>query len=254
MLGLANTARNLVTQGFLTTDVGSRFIGFYGPNYDWIPDQDQPSVATIALQRMLLQVDGEHVELFPAWPSDWDVEFRLFGPAGAILMGEYADGAVAWMDPSLDGELSLTDYWLILVSLGYDNGQSLGDFLSLQCGDVNFDGQVTDADRVALLDAATARGIDVSDWTTGPVPGDANLDSLVDEGDATILAENWGQPGGWLLGDFDGDGWVGAGDAAILAANWGNQYSAESTVTPEPSIFAMFLGGLALAALQRNRL
>lgn len=40
----------------LNTDAGSRFPAFWGPNSDWIPDQDHGSVAAIALQRMLLQI------------------------------------------------------------------------------------------------------------------------------------------------------------------------------------------------------
>ena len=254
MLGLTDTAQDLVTEGFLTTDAGSRFIGFHGPNYDWIPDQDQASVATIALQRMLLQVDGEHVELFPAWPSDWDVEFRQFGPNGAIIMGEYVDGAVQWMDPSLDGQLSQTDYWLIVVSLGYDNGQSLGDFASLQCGDVNFDGQVTDDDRVALFAAATAMGIDVSGWTASPIPGDANLDGMVNEVDLQALAAKWGQSGDWLNGDFNDDGLIGPADVAILAANWGYGTSeSNGGAVPEPGVLVLLLVGAAMLLVQRRR-
>ena len=37
----------------------------------------KPTVAMIALQRMLLQYDGDEIYLLPAWPKDWDVEFKL---------------------------------------------------------------------------------------------------------------------------------------------------------------------------------
>ncbi|HUU09982.1 MAG TPA: hypothetical protein VM431_05525 [Phycisphaerae bacterium] len=33
-----------------------------------------------ALQAMLLQTDGRKMYLLPAWPKDWDVEFRLHAP------------------------------------------------------------------------------------------------------------------------------------------------------------------------------
>ncbi len=162
MLGMAGAAQALVVQGFTNKDAGSRFPGFYGPNFDWISDNDQPSVASTALQRMLVQVDGQHIELFPAWPTNWDVEFKLFGPSGSIIMGEYEKGAVKWLDPVPDGQLSPADYRLIIGNLGYDNQSGKGTFDSLLHGDVNFDGRVTDADRAALLSAAAGLGIDTS--------------------------------------------------------------------------------------------
>jgi hypothetical protein len=171
MLGLTANARNLIAASFAAKDGGSRFPGFYGPNYDWTPDQDHPSVASIALQRMLVQVDGDHVELLPAWPSDWNVEFRQFGPNGTILMGDYENGAMRWMDPSADGVLSQADYQLVMAHQGYDNLTGRGDCASLLLGDVNLDGRVTDADRMALLAGAADLGVDTSRWAATPEPG-----------------------------------------------------------------------------------
>ncbi|MCX7428864.1 MAG: fibronectin type III domain-containing protein [Planctomycetia bacterium] len=53
--------------------------------------------------------------------------------------------------------------------------------------------------------------------------GDANLDGVVDDADATILACHWQQPSGatWQDGDFNGDGAVNDPDAAIFAAHYG---------------------------------
>ncbi len=168
MLGLTDTAQSMVAQSFGASSL--RFPGFYGPNYDWTPDQCHPNVASIALQRMLIQVDGEQVEFFPAWPTDWDVEFRQFGPNGMIFMGDYENGAVKWMDPTADGLLSQVDYQLVMANLGYDNQANKGDLASLLLGDVNFDGRVTDADHVALFAAAVELGIDPSGWQV-PEPG-----------------------------------------------------------------------------------
>ncbi|MBN1395632.1 MAG: hypothetical protein JW959_11460 [Pirellulales bacterium] len=165
MLGLTEQAQALVVQGFTQKDAGSRFPGFYGPNYDWVPDQDHSSSASLALQRMLVQVDGQRVLLFPAWPTDWDVEFKVFGPSGSIIMGDFENGTVKWLDPVPDGVLSQADYRLIMSNLGYDNQFGEGDYDSLLLGDVNLDGLVNDADRVALLSAAAEKGIDASGWT-----------------------------------------------------------------------------------------
>ncbi len=51
--------------------------------------------------------------------------------------------------------------------------------------------------------------------------GDASLDRQVSIGDLTLLAENFGGPGGWASGDFTGDGQISIGDLTLLAENFG---------------------------------
>jgi hypothetical protein len=41
---------------------------------------------------MLLQSDGEKVFLLPAWPEDWDVEFKLHAPGRTVIEGVYRNG------------------------------------------------------------------------------------------------------------------------------------------------------------------
>jgi hypothetical protein len=74
--------------------VDSRFDAFWGPNYDWIPDQDHGGILLKALQAMLLQTDGERIYLLPAWPMDWDVTFKLHAPHRTIIEGEVRDGRI----------------------------------------------------------------------------------------------------------------------------------------------------------------
>jgi hypothetical protein len=45
-----------------------------------------------ALQSMLLQLRGDKVLLFPAWPKDWDVDFKLHAPHNTTIAGSYRDG------------------------------------------------------------------------------------------------------------------------------------------------------------------
>ena len=91
-LGLAEEASRFVTENFSRKDAGSRFPAFWGPNYDWIPDQDHGCVTMTALQRMLLQTEGLRILLFPAWPKEWDVEFKLHAPSNTTVQGVYRDG------------------------------------------------------------------------------------------------------------------------------------------------------------------
>ena len=92
MLGLTDEAKAAVVRNFSTPHTGSRFPAFWGPNFDWIPDQDHGSVASIALQRMVLQFDDGKIHLLPAWPQEWDVEFKLHAPGQTVVEGSYSKG------------------------------------------------------------------------------------------------------------------------------------------------------------------
>ena len=61
---------------------------------DWIPDQDHGGVAMTALQRMLLQCEGSKILLLPAWPKDWNVQFKLHAPYNTTVEGVYKDGQI----------------------------------------------------------------------------------------------------------------------------------------------------------------
>ena len=88
-----NLAAAIKSYGTLT-DPNVRFPGFWGPNYDWIPDQDHPGVTMIALQRMLMQTDGEKIILFPAWPKNLDVEFKLNAPHNTVIEAALKNGKI----------------------------------------------------------------------------------------------------------------------------------------------------------------
>ncbi|MCC6580141.1 MAG: hypothetical protein IT440_06835 [Phycisphaeraceae bacterium] len=92
MLGLTDVARTAVTSSFMTFHPGSRFPAFWGPNYDWLPDQCHGGVAMIALQNMLMQTEGRKILLLPAWPPCWNVTFKLHAPLQTVVEGEVKDG------------------------------------------------------------------------------------------------------------------------------------------------------------------
>lgn len=101
LLGLADEAKAFVvknaTQPSLlgpTPPKPSRFPAFWGPNLDWVPDQDQGSVTLIALQRMLMQCDGDTIRLAPAWPTDWNASFKLHAPKNTTVEGRVENGKV----------------------------------------------------------------------------------------------------------------------------------------------------------------
>ena len=46
----------------------------------------------MALQVMLMQCEGKKILLFPAWPKEWDVEFKLHAPLNTTVEGVYRGG------------------------------------------------------------------------------------------------------------------------------------------------------------------
>ena len=77
-LGLTAEAAALTIQKL--QDSKRRFPAFWGPGFDWTPDHNWGGSGMIGLQEMLLQTDGKKILLFPAWPKDWDVHFKLYAP------------------------------------------------------------------------------------------------------------------------------------------------------------------------------
>ncbi|MCX7048378.1 MAG: DUF5703 domain-containing protein, partial [Candidatus Sumerlaeota bacterium] len=71
-----------------------RFPTFWGPGHDWVPDHNWGGSGMIGLQEMLLQTDGDHILLLPAWPKDWDVDFKLHAPRNTIVEVIYRAGKV----------------------------------------------------------------------------------------------------------------------------------------------------------------
>jgi hypothetical protein len=100
-LGLTDEARRNLVARARRWHAGSRFPAFWGPNYDWVPDQDHGGVLMKAFQAMLMQAEpatgspyDDTIYLLPAWPKDWNVDFRLHAPRGTTVECTFRDGKV----------------------------------------------------------------------------------------------------------------------------------------------------------------
>jgi hypothetical protein len=71
-----------------------RFPAFWGPGFDWTPDHNHGGSGMIGMQEMLLQASGDTIYLFPAWPVEWDVRFRLHAPDQTTVEVELKEGKV----------------------------------------------------------------------------------------------------------------------------------------------------------------
>lgn len=94
MLGLTAEAKGMLVQNASSKHGGSRFPAFWGPNYDWVPDQCHGGNILNTTQTMLLQCEGRKMLLFPAWPKEWNVAFKLHAPYQTTIEGELRDGKV----------------------------------------------------------------------------------------------------------------------------------------------------------------
>ena len=95
-LGLTEQAKNGLVSRAKNYDKTKRFPAFWGPNYDWTPDQDHGSVLMKTFQSMLLQADpySKKIYLLPAWPKDWNADFKLHAPYNTTIEASVRNGKI----------------------------------------------------------------------------------------------------------------------------------------------------------------
>jgi hypothetical protein len=89
-LGLTDEAASITIKKLKDSD--RRFPTFWGPGHDWVPDHNWGGSGMIGLQEMLLQTDDKKIFLFPAWPKDWSVSFKLHAPYNTTVEGVLTNG------------------------------------------------------------------------------------------------------------------------------------------------------------------
>lgn len=82
MLGDSEFCRRNISGNFRAKNPAYFFDAYFGPNFDWTPDQDHGCSTSIAAIFMLLQSYGDEVFRLPALPDGWKVRFRLPSSCG----------------------------------------------------------------------------------------------------------------------------------------------------------------------------
>lgn len=93
---LTDEAKNITIKKL--QDSKRRFPTFWGPGHDYVPDHNWGGSGMIGLQDMLLQSNNGKIYLFPSWPKDWDVDFKLNAPNNTIIQGSYKNGKIENME------------------------------------------------------------------------------------------------------------------------------------------------------------
>lgn len=93
-LGMAQECAEIVTNNCALRNPGTRFPAMWGPVYDAVPDVDHGANILTTLQLMLFQVEGDRIRILPAWPKDWNVQFKLYAAHDTWVECVYQGGEV----------------------------------------------------------------------------------------------------------------------------------------------------------------
>jgi hypothetical protein len=90
--GNAVEARDGLVQRFRWASPLCRFPLYGSEGPDSCPDFDHFGSGAVALQRMLIQEMGDKILLLPAWPANWDADFRLHVARNTVIYGTVKAG------------------------------------------------------------------------------------------------------------------------------------------------------------------
>jgi hypothetical protein len=90
--GNASEAKEGLVHRFRHASTQCRFPVYGSQGPDSCPDFDHFGAGSTALQRMLVQEAGDKILLLPAWPSDWDTDFKLNLSKKTVITGKVIDG------------------------------------------------------------------------------------------------------------------------------------------------------------------
>ena len=97
-LGLPDSAKKRVIYKLANIEAPqARFPAFFGPGHDWLPDHNWGGSGMVGLQEMLMAADpyGDgKIYLLPAWPKEWDVDFKLHAPQQTTVEASIRGGKV----------------------------------------------------------------------------------------------------------------------------------------------------------------
>jgi hypothetical protein len=92
MVGLPDVAKDYVSFAFTRKSPDLKFLAFWASGNDYHPDEDNGGNGENGLQQMLMQADGKKIILLPAWPGDWDADFKLNAPYNTTVEGKVVKG------------------------------------------------------------------------------------------------------------------------------------------------------------------
>jgi len=94
LLGITDVASKDVAFNFMRKSPRLKFPAFWAQGHDYDPDEDNGGNGEFGLQLMLMQADGRKILLLPAWPRDWNADFKLHAPLRTTVEGQVRNGKI----------------------------------------------------------------------------------------------------------------------------------------------------------------
>jgi hypothetical protein len=110
MTGLTDSVKKEVIWALHRPVPEQRFPGFFKSTHDGVPDVQHSSVAATALQRMILQDVDNKIVMMPAWPADWNCDFKLFAKQNTVVEGKIIQGKL--VELKIDPEIRRKDVYV----------------------------------------------------------------------------------------------------------------------------------------------
>ncbi|HSI73976.1 MAG TPA: DUF5703 domain-containing protein [Fimbriimonas sp.] len=118
LLGMADEAARILRGKCANSHPAYRWPATWGPNFDWLPDQNHGGNLLNTTNLMLLQADqieqGGAIRVLPAWPKTWDVDFKLHAPGKTTVRCVVKAGKIQTLEitpPSRAQDLVLPKGW-----------------------------------------------------------------------------------------------------------------------------------------------
>jgi len=92
--GMADEARDGLIRRFSEYSTHLRLPMFAREQPDYAPDFDHNGSGSIALQAMVMQEADGRILLLPAWPTNWDGEFKLHAAGQTTVAGRIQNGSL----------------------------------------------------------------------------------------------------------------------------------------------------------------
>jgi hypothetical protein len=98
LLGLTEESARILEKKCANSNRAYRWPATWGPNFDWLPDQNHGGNLLETADLMLLQGEslesGGKIILLPSWPTRWDVQFKLHAPGNTTVECKTVGGKV----------------------------------------------------------------------------------------------------------------------------------------------------------------
>ncbi|MDP4291692.1 MAG: hypothetical protein Q8908_11475, partial [Bacteroidota bacterium] len=111
VMGRNGDAQRLILEKLSDKNANLKFTAFFGPGHDWIPDHNWGGSGMVGLQNMLVYNDKSQMYLFPAWPKEWDVTFKLHSPNQTTVECDYRNGKITLLHVSPDARKNDLKIW-----------------------------------------------------------------------------------------------------------------------------------------------